>query len=82
MGAEHGRAQLALPGAVADVQAQHADFGLHQPGWQVLEIGHRAPASHPAACPRPEWRGVSPWQPQQPHRRTQDGRAVELQRDR
>ena len=81
MGAEHGRAQLAPPRAVADVQAQHTDLGLHQPGRLVFKVRYGAPASHLAPRPRLEWPGASPRQLQQPHCWTQDSRAVQLQRD-
>lgn len=81
LGAEHGRAQLAPPRAVADVQAQHTDLSLHQPGGLVFKVRYGAPASHLAPCPRLEWPGACPWQLQQPHCWTQDSRAVQLQRD-
>lgn len=80
--AEHGRAELAPPGAVAGVQAQHADLSLHQPWRQVLEVGYGAPAGHPAPRPHLEGPGVPARQRQQPHGRTQGGRAVQLQGER
>lgn len=64
MGAEHGRAQLPLPGTVAGVQPQHADLGFHQPGRQFLEVGHGAPADYLAARPGPGRPGAPLWQPQ------------------